>query len=1040
VIGSRFGAAALAVVLATFAGLPALGAVLDLNDVDALSWRFIGPFRGGRVLTVTGIPSDARTFYFGAVNGGVWKTQDAGRTWQPIFDSEPTGSIGAIAVAPSAPATLYVGTGEADMRSDIAHGDGIYKSTDAGQHWSHIGLEDSRQIGRILVDPHNANVVFAAALGHAYGANSVRGVYRTRDGGAHWVRVLSKDENTGAIDLAFKPGDPKTIYAALWQTRRPPWSVYPPSSGPGSGLCVSHDGGDHWRQISGNGFPAHPGRMGIALSSANPKRIFVLVDGPKEEGGLYRSDDGGNHWSHTSSDKRIWDRGWYFNRLTVDPTNADRVYVMDTIVLRSDDGGRAFNALKGDPTGDDFHDLWIDPTNRDRQILGSDQGAQITLNGGRTWSSWYNQPTAQIYHVSVDNRFPYWVYGAQQDSGAAAVPSRSDSSDGITVEQFREITAGGESGMIAPDPDDPDSVYGGTVDKLDLRTQQTRSFDPTLAYPGESWRGAWTLPLAFSQSGPKELYFGRQELFRTADGGLHWDKISPDLTRPDPGIPSNLDASAAADDDHGGPRRGVIYAIAPSSLKPGMLWVGTDDGQVWRSDDDGGHWANVTPQGMPAWSKVAGIEAGHHNPDMAYIAIDRHRLDDDAPYILRTTDGGRSWTKIVAGIPADRSVNVVREDPVAAGVLYAGTEKGIYVSLDDGANWLSLQRNLPVTSVRDLVIHGDDLVIATHGRGFWIMDDAALLRQLGSAESGVTLFAPATALRVRVPDFTGTPLPNDEPKAANPPAGAIIDYRLPAGITGAVGLTIYDDAQNVVRSFASTDAAPIAKPGQDGFAPEWMPKAFVLNAAPGLHRFVWNLHCAKSEALADPGIPAVWVPPGRYWVELKAGGHTVRQPLAVLPDPRVHLSPEAFQKEYALAAKVEAVLADVVRAQTEATALFGHLSERLAASGAARDAVSALRTKVGGLAGIPLTDNPYASFDSPSIRPDDLRTLGGNLDRLLAAVDGADAEPGPDTQASFAELSRLSSATLDAWRTLKSGELAALNARLAVEHVKAVTF
>ena len=512
-----------------------------------LSWRLIGPFRGGRVLAVTGVPGDAQHFYFGAVNGGVWETKDAGRTWQPVFDGQPVGSIGAIAIAPSAPNVVYVGTGEADMRSDISQGDGMYKSTDAGKSWRHIGLADSQQIGKIIVDPNDANALFVAALGHPYGPNAERGVFRSRDGGASWQRVLGNDDATGAIDLAFEPGNPRTIYAAMWQARRTPWNIYPPANGPDSGLYKSTDGGDTWTPMSRNGFPDKVGRIGIAVAKSDPKRVYAIVDNlamADDVGGLYRSDDAGASWKHVSKDDRIWQRGWYFGRIAVDPSNADRVYAMNTIVLRTDDGGAHFIALKGDNTGDDFHELWIDPDNANRQILGVDQGAIVTLNGGKTWSSWHNQPTAQIYHVSTDNRFPYRVYGAQQDSGAAALPSRTGDFDGITMREFREVTAGGEADMIAPDPDDPDIVYGGRVDKLDLRTGQTHSIDPTLPTPGLN-RRTWTLPLVFSKRDPKRLYFGNEKMFRTTDSGEHWDVISPDLTREDPGVPPNLDAVTA---------------------------------------------------------------------------------------------------------------------------------------------------------------------------------------------------------------------------------------------------------------------------------------------------------------------------------------------------------------------------------------------------------------------------------------------------------------------------------------------------------------
>ncbi len=1007
--------------------------LVDPSLYQGLQWRLIGPFRGGRVLAVTGIAGDSRHFYFGAVDGGVWATEDAGRTWRPIFDSEPAGSIGALAVAPSDPTTIYVGTGEADMRSDIAHGNGLYKSVDAGEHWTSIGLDDTRQVGRILVDPRNPSVVFVAALGHAYGPNEERGVFRSQDGGKHWRKVLFKDSDTGAIDLAFKPGAPDTIYAALWQTRRPPWSVYPPSSGPGSGLYVSHDGGDRWSRVAGNGFPAHPGRIGLATAPSEPNRLYALIDGPREEAGLYRSDDTGRNWSHVSGDSRIWTRGWYFGGLTVDPKNADRVYVMDTIVLRSDDGGRHFIALKGDPTGDDFHAMWIDPTDSDRQILGVDQGTLITLDGGKTWSSWYNQPTAQIYHVSTDNRFPYWVYGAQQDSGAVALPSRTEGVDGITMQQFHEVTAGGESGMIAPDPDDPDIVYGGKVDKLDLRSGQTRDVDPTLAYPAAHYRSAWTLPLAFSKSGRKVLYFANQRLFSTADGGEHWTPISPDLTRPDPGIPSNLDPATAADDDHLTQRRGVIYTIAPSPLAAGTLWVGTDDGLVWRTDDGGAHWRDFTPKVLTAWSKVGGIEPSHFDAAVAYLAIDRHRLEDDAPYLYRTEDGGRNWNRIDEGIPRDSFVNVVREDPVTRGLLYAGTERGMFVSFDNGAHWQSLQQNLPMTSVRDIDVHGDDLVIATHGRGFWIMDDISALRQMGSVHSGeVVLFKPAGAIRVHAGAFSGTPMPKDEPLAANPPDGAPIDYVLPGHVEGPVTLTILDSENHTVRRFSSTDRVVSPDPSKlVESAPEWLPVPVRVSTKPGMHRLVWNLRYASpGTAPAGERGGGIWAPPGNYRVELSVGGRTYGQPLHVAPDPRARVSEAALQREFELAQRVAQASNRAAAARQQATHLLEALESRLARPGALHAQLASLMSKAANLSGVQLHALPQNVARPPAPRTDSLQALSTALDRLEGAVDGADADPGPDVRASYALLSRMLDSTLAEWRTLKERDLPMLNAEL----------
>jgi photosystem II stability/assembly factor-like uncharacterized protein len=1021
----------LRVLLLVCACLPAIGGASGYGD---LHWRLLGPFRGGRVLTVAGVPGQPRHFYFGAVNGGVWETLDAGRTWQPIFDAQPVGSIGALAVAPSDPNVVYVGTGEADMRSDIAQGDGMYRSDDAGRHWTKIGLADSQQIGRVIVDPRDAKTVFVAALGHPYGPNAERGVFRSRDGGAHWTRVLGKGEDTGAIDLSFEPGNPQVVYASLWQARRTPWNVYPPASGPGSGLYKSTDGGDSWTQVRGNGFPdSHVGRIGIAISDSAPSRVYAIVDG--DAGGLYRSDDAGAHWRLASGDPRIWQRGWYFGRITIDPKNADRVYALNTIVLRSDDGGAHFAALKGDGTGDDFHELWIDPNDPNRQILGVDQGAIVTLNGGATWSSWHNQPTAQMYHVSTDNRFPYRVYGAQQDSGAVALPSATSGAAVISMEQFKEVTAGGESGMIAPDPDDPDIVYGGGVEKLDLRTDQTHSVDPTLAEPDEIHRRTWTLPLVFSKRDPKVLYYGNQKLFRTDDGGKHWTAISPDLTRENPAVPANLDAVTAANNLGNGPRRGVIYSIAPSPLDAKLLWIGTDDGLVWRSDDDGGHWKDVTPSAIGDWSKVGMLEASHFDRDVAYAAIDRHRLDDRRPYVYRTRDGGRTWQPIVAGIRDGDFVNAVREDPARRGLLYAATELGVYVSFDDGDHWRSLQMNLPRTSVRDLEVHDDDLVIATHGRGFWVLDDVSPLRQMSGtgADSATRLFAPSTAIRVRAAGFTGTPLPKEEPAAENPPFGARIDYFLADAATSPVQLSIRDAAGNVVRQYSSADAPPKHDVATAGTAPEWFTTPSTLATGAGLHRFIWPLHYPALPALAggDAYADGAWAPPGKYTVALAVDGKTYTQPLTIAPDPRVHLAADTYARQFAFAREIEGTQARLATAQAQAKRLHAAIKSAAGAGmPALRAPLATLDASIVALAGLQDSPNPYNAWSAGSPGTRSLAFLSQALGKIAQAADDADAEPSPDARSGHAVLLPTVETVLAQWQGLLDKDLPAVNAQL----------
>jgi photosystem II stability/assembly factor-like uncharacterized protein len=978
-----------------------------------LHWRSIGPFRGGRVLAVEGAPDDRRRFYFGAVNGGVWRTDDAGRTWSPIFDAAPVGSIGALAVAPSAPNVIYVGTGEADMRSDIAQGVGMFRSGDAGRSWVPIGLADTQQIGRILVDPRDRNVLLVAALGHPYGPNAMRGVFRSTDGGRSWTKTLFRDENTGAIDMAFQPGNPDVVYAALWQTRRPPWNVYPPSSGPGSGLYKSTDGGRSWLELKGNGLPDGAGRIGIAVTAARPNRVFALVDA--KQGGMFRSDDAGATWVRVSDDERIRERAWYFSGITADPKDADTIYVCDTILLRSTDGGAHFVALKGDPTGDDFHTLWIDPHDSLRRILGVDQGALVTVNGGQSWSSWHNQPTAQFYHVSTDNRFPYWVYGAQQDSGAAGVKSRSDSlSDGITMSEFHETAAGGESDNIQADPDDPDTVYGGRVDKLDLRSGQMRSIDPTLAFP-DNYRGTWTLPLVI---GPRDhaLYFANQRIFRTADGGTHWSPISPDLTRPDPAVPATLDTPTVADAPEANPRRGVVYAIAPSPLDKNLIWAGTDDGLVWRTQDGGLHWDNVTPAGLSAWSKIGVVEASHFDPATAYLAVDRHRLDDTAPYAYRTSDGGKSWTLVANGLAdggTHNSVNVVREDPVRRGLLYAGTEYGVFVSFNNGANWQALQRDLPRTSVRDITVHGDDLVIATHGRGFYIMDAMASLRELAAdASAGPRLFAPVPAIRVHPPGFTGTPMPKDEPMAPNPPNGAIIDYALGDAPPGPVDITIFDAQNNEVRHFRSTDKVTLPNPAKDAVAPEWVEVAHPPSATPGAHRFVWDLHYDKPAILTggDPEPQGVWAPPGMYKVVLTVDGQALHQNLRVLPDPRLKLAAGDLQAQFALARAIENLRVQCRTALKDAATLRIRLAAEAKSDGG--DKAKAVLARLDGITGGRF--DPFAAGGAAP-RLNSLTDISGRLDKLAQAVDGADGAPTADARTGYQQAAQALGAALEGW-------------------------
>jgi photosystem II stability/assembly factor-like uncharacterized protein len=987
---------------------------------SAMRWRLVGPFRGGRTVTAAGVPGQPNRFYFGAVGGGVWRSDNAGRTWAPIFDDQPVASIGAIAVAPSDANVIYVGSGEADMRSDISYGNGMYKSVDAGKTWTRIGLTDTRQIGQVIVDPHDSSVVFVAALGHGYGPNKERGVFRSKDGGKSWAQVLYKNEDTGAIDLAFDPSNSKTILAALWQARRPPWSVYPPSNGPGSGLYRSEDGGDTWTQVT-SGLPSEKvGRIRIAFAPSAPRRVYAIVDA--KEGGLYVSEDGGVRWKLANGDKRIWERGWYFAGVAVDPKNADIVYACGIALYRSTDGGKTFLPFKGAPGGDDYHRLWIDPDDPRRMIVASDQGAIVTVDGGTTWSSWYNQPTAQFYHVATDDRFPYWIYGAQQDSGAAATPMRTDYGS-ITQRDWNPISAGGESDYLVPDPTDPDIVWGGRVGRFDWRTLQDQEVDPTLAYPDE-YRGEWTLPLAISPRNSKAIYFGRQFVFKSVDGGRHWVKASPDLTRENPELPGNLDPLSAQNSDVKGPRRGVVYAIAPSPLADGRIWCGTDDGLIWLTRDDGGNWQNVTPKDLSAWSKVGIIEASHFNADTAYAAIDRHRLDDLSAIILRTKDAGATWTSISRGIPSGSFVNVVREDPVRPGLLYAGTETGVFVSFDDGEHWQPLQLNLPNCSIRDIDVRHGDLVIGTHGRAFWVLDDVSPLRQFDTIASGaeLALFTPRPVSRLRPAPFQGTPEPKDEPMADNPPSGAILDYFVKSEKASPLVLEILDDRGQPVRRYTSDD-----KPTQPDLqriqtTPDWVHVEEPPSAAAGMHRFVWDLHYELPPELVGAARrrgAGPWAPPGRYSVRVTHAGKTLTRSLAVARDPRVRSVTDAdLVRQYELARDIQAERVRVSVALSQAGSLRKQIAAAREGKKGSTTGLDALEKAIDVAAGPPMLSPSEEYFDPQGLSPTSLRRLSRSLSQLQSAVESADAAPTPDALTGFAERRKLVEQGLARWKAV----------------------
>jgi photosystem II stability/assembly factor-like uncharacterized protein len=914
-----------------------------------LQWRDVGPMRGGRTYGVAGHASQPDTFYFGSVGGGVWKTENAGRTWTPISDEGiPIGSIGAIAVAPSNSNIIYVGTGESDIRSQHSYGIGMFKSTDAGKTWTHIGLEATRQISRVVIDPANPNRVYVAALGHVYAPNPDRGVYRSTDGGATWRKVLSKagdPENVGAADIAIDMKNPRVLYASLWATRRPPWSVYAPSNMPGSGLYKSTDGGDTWKQLTG-GLPddSFVGRIGAAIAPSNSNRVWAVVDhlgagipralgggggsggAAAGKGGVYLSDDAGATWKLVNNENRLWGRGWYFSSVTVDPANPDRAYVINTATYRTEDAGKSWVPLKGAPGGDDYHQLWINPRDGHRMVLSSDQGTVVSVDDGKTWSSWYNQPTAQIYHVAADNRFPYWLYGAQQDSGGVGVSTWSRQGL-LSFRNWEPTCLAGESATVVPDPKDGNILYGNGNARCDQALNIGLPSGGALpnVEPDDPARKTWTLPQVFSQA-DEALYYSNQFVMRSRDRGRTWERISPDLARLKPDVPSTLDALTAKDIDQPMTDRfGVVYTLGPSPLRAATVWAGTDDGLIHVTRDDGKTWTNVTPPAMTAWSKVSQIEAGHFDAETAYASVDRHRIADNKPYVYRTHDGGRTWQNVVVGIPEGAYVNSVKEDPQTKGLLYAATELRVYVSFNDGDTWQSLQNNMPVTSVRDIVVHGEDLAIATYGRGFWVMDQMTPLRQIASrgAEIGAAsahLFTPGESYAIRAGSMNGTPMPHDEPQLQNPPAGVVAYYWLKSAAAGPLKLELVDGG-GTVRACAASDT-PARPPDTETLNVQaiWMQPTAPPSAAAGMHRHALGAAAGRggfggfggrgggappardacTGAMPAPAAPPAGrggrggggrggqqgLAPGSYTVRLTVDGQTYTQPVLVKPDPR----------------------------------------------------------------------------------------------------------------------------------------------------------
>src|SRR5437899_3466575 len=1019
-----------------------------------MRWRCIGPFRGGRTVAIAGVPGKANVFYMAAVNGGVWKTTDAGNTWQPIFDNQPTGSVGAIAVAPSNPDIIYVGSGEGLQRPDLSVGDGIYKSTDGGKTWQDLaGLRDAQQIAAILVDPRDANRVFVAAVGHPYGPNAERGVFRSTDGGQNWQKILYKDENTGAADIVFDPSNARILYANLWAARVAPWEIRSGESfiSSGSGLYKSTDGGDTWHELT-KGLPGSAdglGRMGIAVAPSRPSRVYASVEA-RRNAGVYRSDDGGESWERVNDDRRIGGRGPGAMGIAVAPNNPDILYVANTSTWRSTDGGKTFGGFKGAPGGDDYQRIWINPSNPEIIALSSDQGAVISVNGGATWSSWYNQPTAQFYHVTTDNRFPYWVYGAQQESGSVATQSRSDYGE-ITFRDWR-LPGIFEYGYIAVDPLDSNILYGDWLTRTRQDIGEHAKVTPEPIRRGE-YRYTRTLPVVFSPLEPHTLYFAANKLFKTTDAGNSWQVISDDLTRESYEIPANLGVFAESDPEKG-KHRGVIYAVAPSFKEANTIWAGTDDGLIHITRDGGKSWQNVTPPQLKPWSKVSIIEASHFDAGTAYAAINSFRLDDLRAHIYRTRDYGKTWTEITKGIPDGGASNVVREDPVRKGLLFAGTEGSVYVSFNDGDDWQALQLNLPHTSMRDLAIHGDDLIVATHGRSFWILDDFTPLRQLNAdvAKANVHLFAPQEAIRFRWNRNTDTPLPPEVPAGKNPPDGAILDYYLASASAKPVTLEILDEQQHLVRRYASTDKPePFEKTaGEHPIPMYWVRPAQILSASAGMHRFVWDLRYAPPDSLAQefpisaimhdtPKYPlGAWVLPGNYTVKLTVDGKSYSQPLVVKMDPRITTSLADLRKQFEMQSGAVEDMNASLEALAKVKSVRAQLKERAAKAGkgALADAVSALDKQAGELDGA--AQSSFFGLPPGAKQSENFSTLNQHFGNILAVADSADAAPTTQATAVYKELEEALEKLVSRWTKIRQQDIVALNAELKKAGLAAV--
>jgi len=1041
---TSLGSVLLAMLLFAISFAPLRAQTLDENALKAMKWRQVGPFRGGRALAGTGVAGDPLTYYFGSVAGGVWKTTNGGNTWTPMTDKTGIMSVGAIAVAPSDSNVLYVGTGESCWRGDISYGDGMYKSVDGGKTWTHIGLEDTRHISKVIVHPTNPDIVFVAAMGHAYGPNETRGVFRSSDGGKTWQKVLFKDNKTGAIDLSFDPSNPHVLFAALYEAQRYPWTAV--SGGPGSGLYKSIDDGATWKRLEGHGLPSGIlGRIGVSVSGADGSRIYAIIEA--EKGGIYRSDDAGDSWQLLTGDHRYTQRAWYFHHIFADPKNVDTVYVLNTAVYRSTDGGHSFNFVRS-PHGDN-HGLWIDPTHPQWMINTNDGGATISHDNGKTWTAQLNQPTAQFYHVATDNDFPYHIYGAQQDNSTVAIASRSDEG-AIDRPDWYEV-GGGESGFVVPDPTNSDIVYAGSYDGLitrfDKKTHQVQDVSPWPLNPmgaGDAdlkHRFQWTAPIATSPNDPKVIYHGGEAIFKTTDGGMNWTAISGDLTRNDK-TKEQSSGGPLTQDNTSVEYYGTVFAIAESPIEKGLIWAGSDDGLLHVTRDGGKNWPDVTSKEFGEWSKVSIIEPSPHAAGTAYVAIDRHLLDDYRPFIFKTVDYGKTWTKITAGLPDNSYAHAVREDPKRKGLLFAGLDNGVYVSFDDGAHWQSLRLNLPTVPVHDLTIKNDDLILATHGRAFWVLDNITPIRQMNSAASTdeAHLYHPATVVRFRGPGFT---LPAGIPVGANPPAGAVIDYSLKSAPKDQITLEIFDASGKLVRKYSSKKTAEGASPDEEEFGISRPGEE--LPTEVGLNRFVWDLHFEAPikvpGAVGWGGRPeGPLVAPGKYQIKLTVAGKSSTADVELTKDPRISASQADLEKQQEFALRIRDRVGagdDAVNQIRSVRGQLEALKKRLSADASAKailDSADALIKKMNAVEE-KIIQPKSKSGEDPLNYP---IQVADQLAALQETVESADTAPTESSFTVYDELNSRLEAQLAAWHEIQAKDLAALNAAIQKANIPAI--